>query len=166
MIRTRAAKTAVFLILFSVSSVSSWGQKQPTSTADSAAINRAVAGFSDAFNHHDVHGCVTFFAEESDFTNVSGVVWHGLPGMEQHFTGVLTGVLKNANRTITVKNIRFLTPVLAEVDADWEMTGALARDGSVVPLRKGLLDAVMIKQNGHWLFAVFHEAEFALAPAK
>jgi uncharacterized protein (TIGR02246 family) len=166
MIRTRAVKTAVFFILLSVPFASSWGQKQPTSTADSDAIKQAVAGFSDAFNHHDVHGCVTFFAEESDFTNVSGVVWHGLPGMEQHFTGVLTGVLKNANRTITVKNIRFLTPALAEVDADWEMTGALARDGSVVPLRKGLLDAVMMKQNGHWLFAVFHEAEFVLVPAK
>jgi uncharacterized protein (TIGR02246 family) len=166
MIQMRAGKTVIFLVLLSVPSVSSWGQKQSTSTVDSAAITHAVVGFSDAFNHHDVHGCVTFFAKESDFTNVSGVVWHGLPGMEQHFTGVLTGVLRNANRTITVKNIRLLTPVIAEVDADWEMTGSLGSDGSVVPFRKGLLDAVMIKQNGHWLFAVFHEAEFALAPAK
>jgi uncharacterized protein (TIGR02246 family) len=163
MIRTRAAKPAVFLMLLLLLRLSAWGQKQPDSTADSAAIKQAVAGFSDAFNHHDVHGCVTFFAKESDFTNVSGVVWHGLPGMDDHFKGVLTGSLKNANRTITVKNIRFLTPEIAEVDADWQMTGALARDGSVIPLRKGLLDAVMIKQDGHWLFAVFHEAEFGLA---
>jgi uncharacterized protein (TIGR02246 family) len=166
MIRTRAAKTALFFMLVSLPLVSSRAQKQPDSAAESAAIKQAVAGFSDVFNHHDVHGCVTFFAKESDFTNVSGVVWHGLPGMEDHFKGVLTGSLKNANRTITVKNIRFLTPVIAEVDADWQMTGALGRDGAVIPLRKGLLDAVMIKQDGHWLFAVFHEAEFGLASPK
>jgi uncharacterized protein (TIGR02246 family) len=166
MMRTRVAKTTVFFILLSMALSISRAQMKSDSTAESAAIKQAVAGFSDAFNHHDVDGCVTFFAKKSDFTNVSGTVWHGLPGMQEHFKGVLTGALKNANRTITVKDVRFLTPVIAQVDADWQMTGAMARDGSVVPLRKGLLDAVMIKENGHWVFAVFHEAEFAVAPAK
>jgi uncharacterized protein (TIGR02246 family) len=166
MTRSRAGKMAVLFALISFASLTLSGPAKADSEAEKAAITRAVAGFSNAFNHHDVHGCVTFFATKSDFTNVSGVVWHGLPGMEQHFTGVLTGALKNANRTITVKDIRFLTPTIAQVDADWQMTGSIARDGSVVPLRKGLLDAVMIKENGHWLFAVFHEAEFGIGPMK
>lgn len=137
MIRMIPARTAFLLIFLPVTAVNSWAQKQPVSAADSVAITRDVAGFSDAFNRHDVQGCVAFFAEESDFTNVSGVAWHGLPGMVQHFTGVLTGVLRKANRTITVKNIRLLTPAIAEVDADWEMTGTIGHDGSVVHSAKG-----------------------------
>jgi uncharacterized protein (TIGR02246 family) len=60
----------------------------------------------------------------------------------------------------TVKNVRFLSPDLAEIDATWEMTGTKAVDGSSNPTRKGLLDWVLKKENGQWLIVVFHESEF------
>jgi hypothetical protein len=59
-----------------------------------------------------------------------------------------------------------LTPEIASVDIDWEMTGAKAADGSDIPLRKGLLEPVMTKQNGHWEMTVFHESEFVVAPTR
>jgi hypothetical protein len=59
-----------------------------------------------------------------------------------------------------VKNVRFLTSEIAQVDADWEMTGTKAADGSENPTRKGYLDWVVAKVNGQWLIVVFHESEF------
>jgi len=59
-----------------------------------------------------------------------------------------------------------LTPVIASVDIDWEMTGAKAADGSDIPLRKGFLEPVTTKQNGHREVTVFHESEFVVRPTK
>jgi hypothetical protein len=59
-----------------------------------------------------------------------------------------------------VKSIRFLTPELASVDADTEITGTKTADGSEMRPRQGLMTTTMTKQSGRWCIAVFHEIEF------
>jgi hypothetical protein len=49
------------------------------------------------------------------------------------------------------------------VDAEWELVGSKAADGSENPVRKGLFNFVMTRQNSHWIFAVFEESEFVAA---
>ncbi len=69
--------------------------------------------------------------------------------------------LKDAHRTDTVKSIRFLTPEIASVDIDWQMTGAKTRDGQDAPNRKGLLTWIVTKQhNGQWMITIYHESAF------
>ena len=68
--------------------------------------------------------------------------------------------LKSAHRTASVRHIRFIEPDVAAVDADWELIGSKAADGSENPVRKGIFTWVMIKQDGRWMFADYHEAEF------
>jgi uncharacterized protein (TIGR02246 family) len=133
---------------------------------DSSTIKQVVAEFVDAFNNHDAHAWAMAFAADGDFTNVSGLTRHGRKEVEERFAGLFAGPLKNAHRTYSVKSIQFLTPEIASVDADWQLTGSRAADGSENPVRKGLFHWVMTKQNGHWLFAAFHEFEFFSTPAK
>lgn len=155
----RAAFTIFFLLLCSLSSL--WAQSQTsTSDADISAIKQVVAGYSDTFNHHDAHATAALFSEDADFTNLRGASRHGQKEIEQILTTLHAGILKNAHRTDTVKNIRFLTPEIAVVDDFWEMTGAKAPDGSDNPDRKGLFAWVVTKLNGQWRITVFHEAEF------
>ena len=78
---------------------------------------------------------------------------------------LLAGPLKNVHRTDTVKSVRLLTPEIASVDGFWEMTGTKAADGSDNPLRKGLFDYVVTKQNGRWFITIFHESDFVLPQA-
>jgi|SRR5271165_7507059 len=151
---------AVFAtILFSLAGGSA--QMQPkVSEADSAAVKAVVAGYDDAFNKHDAHAVGALFAEEGDFTNMRGSSKHGRKDIEQNYGNLFNGGLKSVHRTDTVKNVRFITPEVAEMDADWEMTGAKAADGSDLPVRKGGLDWVIAKVNGQWLIVVFHESEY------
>ena len=53
-----------------------------------------------------------------------------------------------------------MRPNVAFVDADTVITGTKQADGSVGPVRKGLMIVVMTKQDGKWYISNFHEAEY------
>jgi uncharacterized protein (TIGR02246 family) len=161
MISGHARFMGVIFVLLSFSLSSSSAQKQPSTTeADSSTVKQVVASYDGAFNQHDAHAIGALFAEEGDFTNMRGASRHGRKDIEQNYGNLFAGGLKSSHRTDTVKNVRFLTPEIAQMDADWEMTGTKAADGSDNPPRKGLLDWVVAKVNGQWLIVVFHESEF------
>jgi uncharacterized protein (TIGR02246 family) len=136
-------------------------QMQPKgSEADASAVKAVVAAYDEAFNSHDARAVGALFADEGDFTNMRGSSKHGRKDIEQNYGNLLNGALKTAHRTDTIKNVKFITPDVAEIDADWEMTGTKAADGSENPPRKGGLDWVVQKLNGKWMIVVFHESEY------
>jgi uncharacterized protein (TIGR02246 family) len=159
--RTRVGLTltAFLLASFSFPVLSAHAQSK-ASDADSAAIKQVVADFLDGFNHHDAHAWAMPFTEDGDFTNVTGLTRHGRKEVEERFTMLFNGPLKTAHRTATVRHIRFVKPDVAAVDAEWELVGSRAADGSENPVRKGIFTWVMTKQDGRWMFADFHESEF------
>ncbi|PYU36733.1 MAG: hypothetical protein DMG31_00115 [Acidobacteria bacterium] len=137
------------------------------SEADSKAIKQVFAEFYESFSRHDAHAAAMTFAEDADFTNMRGVHNHGRKEIEAHLAMIFAGNLGSARRTDMVKSIRFVTPAIAEVDADTVISGTKAADGSEVPPRKGLMVTTMTKQNGRWFISIFHEVEFpAAAPAR
>lgn len=138
-------------------------QSQPANPdGDSAAIKKVCGDFSESFTRHDAHAVAMTFAEEADFTNMTGRHSHGRQDIENWFAGLFRGNLKDSQRTDTVRSIRFFTPELAEVDADTVITGTHAPDGSEIPPRKGLMIVMMTKENGRWFIGTFHEAEYPL----
>ena len=159
-IPVEAALAIILFISFSLGILPARAQSKSTD-ADSAAIRQVVADFVDAFNHHDAHTWSAFLAEDGDFTNVTGLYLHGRKDVEARFTELFSTRLKAAHRTATVRHVRFITPDIAFVDAEWELVGSKAADGSENPVRKGLFNFVMTRQNGPWVFAVFEESEFA-----
>jgi len=158
----RAALAVILVASFSIAISPARGQSKSTD-ADSSAIRQVIADFIDAFNRHDAHAWAMPIAEDGDFTNVTGLYLHGRKDFEARFTELFSGRLKTAHRTATVRHIRFMTPDVAAVDADWELVGSKASDGSENPVRKGLFNFVVTRQNGHWMFAIFEESEFATA---
>jgi uncharacterized protein (TIGR02246 family) len=135
------------------------------SEADSEAIKQVYTEWYEAFSRHDAHAAAMTFAEDADFTNMRGVRNHGRKEIEAHLAMIFAGALGSARRTDTVKNIRFFSRELAEVDADTVISGTKAADGSEVAPRKGLMVTTMTKQNGRWFIGVFHEVEFPPTPA-
>jgi len=157
--QARIAPVLLFLITFFYGSVPAKAQS-PSRNRDESAIREVVAGYTEAFNHHDAHATAMLFAEAADFTNLRGTTRHGRNDIEQFFGTLYSGILKNAHRTETVKNIRFLSPGIAVVDDLWGITGSKAPDGADNPDRKGLFAWILTKSGGHWRILVFHEVEF------
>lgn len=163
MIKTWVKTALSVFLLISVSVAIAPAKEPPNTDADSAAVKQAIADWIDAFNRHDAHATTMSYSEDADLTNMREVNYHGRKDIEQLFQTIFATRLKNAHRTAVVKRIRFLTPTLAAVDCDWEMTGATAEDGSALPTRKGYLVLTMTQQNNRWLIALFHEPEYGLA---
>jgi uncharacterized protein (TIGR02246 family) len=158
---------AAALFVLSPALISRAQQQAQGNDGDSKAIKQVFAEFYESFSRHDAHAAAMTFAEDADFTNMGGNHDHGRKAIEDHLARLFTGNLKDARRTDIVKNIRFISPEVAEVDADTVITGTKAADGSEVPPRKGLMVTTMTKQNGRRFISVFHEVEFPPpAPAR
>jgi len=159
--RIRLGAATILVFVFSISFLIAGARAQSNSSdAESAAIHKVIDEFVGAFNRHDAHGWAAPFGEDGDFTNVTGLTLRGQEKVEERFKELFAGVLKNAHRVVTVRHLRLVRPDVAAVDAEWALDGSLARDGSVNPVRKGIFTWVMVKENGRWMFADFHESEF------
>ena len=151
---------AVALLLLFAASIGR-AQTQGKIDADSTAIKQCVAAWEDAWNRHDAHGTAMAYVEDGDFSSTTGVPSHGWRELEAHYNEIFTTFLKDARRTDTVRSIRFLSPEIAVVDIDWQMTGARTRDGKNAPNRKGLLTWVVTKQHDEqWMITIYHESAF------
>lgn len=133
---------------------------------DEEAIHGLVARFVDAWNLHDARAFTAVFAEDADFTNVRGTQASGHAAIERLHAQVFSTVFKDSNQTASVTKIRFIKPDVAAVDVRWEMTGSTNPDGSLRPLRNGLLNFVMTESNAEWRIAVMHNTELSGALAK
>ena len=149
------------LVCLALPTVCAWAQDSAKgSDADTAAIKQTFADFYLSFSRQDARGTAMTFTEDGDFTNMYGGTTHGREAIEQRFTALFQGTLKGTNRTDTVRTIRFYAPGIAFAEADTVITGTKRADGSVGPVRKGLMIVVMTKQNGLWRISNFHEAEY------
>lgn len=125
--------------------------------ADRAAIGQTMAAFMNAWNLHDARAFALTFTPDADFTNVFGVHAQGRAGVESFHAPVFATIFRNSHLSGAIRSIRFLTPQLAAVDVDWQMTGAESPGGDPVPLRTGLLAWIMQRQSdGGWLIEVMH----------
>ncbi len=160
MISSRSKTTSAVAVFFVFFSGLVWAQMPSKMDADSAAIKQCVAAWEDSWNRHDAHATATAYVEDGDFSSTTGVPSHGWKDLEAHYNEIFTTFLKDAQRTDTVRSIRFLTPEIASVDIDWQMTGARTRDGKDAPNRKGLLTWVVTKHGGKWMITIYHESAF------
>jgi len=89
---------------------------------------------------------------------------HGRLEITKFHAPVFATTFKESQQKIVQARVRFIKPEVAAVDAWWEMTGARTRDGQEIPLRKGLLNLVMTKNDSHWLITVMHNMDLPVAP--
>jgi len=160
----RIGKAAVAVLLLAAAGPAIHAQSAPKE-ADSAAIKMLLSKFTDAFNRHDAAAMGALFAEDADFTNLRGASLHGHEKIQANFVTLFKGILKDAKRTDSARDIRLLTPTLAAIDSDDTIDGSLAPDGKPNPLRKGLMSWIATKQGGMWHILIFHEQDLPPAPA-
>jgi uncharacterized protein (TIGR02246 family) len=160
-IRKCLGSTLPVLVVLLISATISFARPN-ANTADEAAAKKLVTDFSACFNNKNAHACAMLFAEDGELTNARGETTRSRGDLEKHFQTVFTGFLKNAQRTDAVRTVRFLTPTIASIDADWKLTGATSPNGieAAPPVREGLLMWIVTKHDGHWYISILHELDF------
>jgi len=132
--------------------------------SDTQAINGVMDAFVYAWNHHDAKAFANVFSEDADFTNWRGISASGRSKIEEFHAPTFATIFKNSHQTFTDVKIRFIRPDVAEVDVHWEMTGATDAQGNSRPLRRGLLNFVMAKNDGKWWIVVMHNLDLTALP--
>jgi uncharacterized protein (TIGR02246 family) len=153
-------KSLILSLIFAFATAQSF----PSAQSNDEQIKRLVSDFEGAWNKHDAHAFAETFAEDADFTNIVGAGAQGRPAIEQFHATRFETMFKQSHLVATDVHTRYITPSIASVDVHWEMTGAMMPDGKPIPLRSGLLNWLVTKQNGKWLITVMHNQE--LTPAK
>jgi uncharacterized protein (TIGR02246 family) len=127
-----------------------------TDHAAEAAIKQVLDTYTEAWNRYDSHALATLFTEDCDYVIVSGGNTHGREALETSFAGNFNSNLKNSTRTDSIRRMRFLTPDIASLDDYW----VLNVPGTDQPRREGYYNWILVRQNGRWLIALHHAAQF------
>lgn len=142
-------------------------------TNDAEQVRNVVAGFSKAWNKHDMDAFGKLFAVDADFVNVGGVWMKGRQDIHLHHayshgtipadtkvpgaSRVHYGIFKASTMRFTEINVRFLRSDVAVAHVNWELFG----DSRTPKPRRGILTFVLTRQNGQWLIAAAQNTEIA-----
>ncbi len=123
------------------------------------AIKKLIDSFIAAWNLHDARAFAETFAPDADFTNVFGMRAEGRDAIEQFHAPIFETMFRDSCLSETGMHIRFLRPEIAAIDVCWEMTGARDPEGRAWPLRRGLMNLIVIRVGAEWSIAVMHNMD-------
>jgi ketosteroid isomerase-like protein len=140
---------------------------------DAEGVRKLVAGFTTAWNHHDMEAFGKLFATDADFVNVAGVRWKGRESIQMHHAwshgGIPRdtpgfdksdphyGIFKTSALQFTQIDVRFLRKDVAVAIVDSELAG----DTRTANPRHAVLTLVLTRQNGGWLIAAAQNTEIS-----
>jgi uncharacterized protein (TIGR02246 family) len=145
-------------------------------SSDEEAVRKAVNGFAEAWNRHDMNAFGALFTPDADFVNVGGMHWKGRELIQLNHAflhgaiptdsaGVTTkaphGIFKTSNLTFKQVDVRFLRKDVAVAHIQAELQG----DARTKETRRTLLVMILTKENGQWLIAVAQNTEINRPPA-
>src|SRR5438876_10829630 len=91
----------------------------------------------------------------ADYVGVNGRLVKGRAAIQALFRQMASG--SSGEQTVTVEQVRFVTPELATVDGAWTVTGARDASGKKMSPIKGRGFELVRKQNGQWRFIATRE---------
>ncbi len=129
---------------------------------DAQSVQNLLSALSKAWNMHDAKAFSMLFAEDADFTDLSGMSAHDRTEIEKFNVKPFATWFRNSTLKITDKKIRFITADIIAVDASWEMTGSQSPDGKEILLRKGLFNFIMTRGDDQWFITVIHNMDLPI----
>jgi uncharacterized protein (TIGR02246 family) len=96
------------------------------------------------------------FTDDSDFVDIRGNALHGRGEIGAHVTASLRARLKWSHLSLTVRQFSLLTPDVALVETDYEVTGLQGSLPGIAFTEEGVLKTrmkyVAVKRDQHWCF--------------
>jgi uncharacterized protein (TIGR02246 family) len=131
----------------------------PAPTASSAAsaesqVQRILTKQQIAWNIGDSASWGSAFAEDADFININGQVFHGREAIRQLHATTFAGQFKGSHTRITMRQFRQITPDVVLVEALHEVTNFKSLPPGINPTEGAILKArskyVLIKRDDLW----------------
>jgi uncharacterized protein (TIGR02246 family) len=136
--------------------------------ADEKALRAVFQEQEAAWNRGDGVGFAAAFADDSDFINVRGDLFHGKTMIAARHTSILSGPFKGSHDTITIRNLRTISPELVIVETDHSLTEFHSLPPGIGPTFPGTLKThmtyVVSRKEGGWSIVFAQNTAVASAP--
>ena len=129
-------------------------------TDDEKAISAIIDEFVATWNRRDAAAWAAQFAMDSDHINVVGMLFEGQDENRRRHAEIFAGMFKDSTLQHHIRRLRFLSPEIALVDLDSEMSiiGPLPpafatisrRNADGTAVMRSRMRHVMIKTDGRW----------------
>jgi uncharacterized protein (TIGR02246 family) len=120
---------------------------------DEQAIQKVPGDFGNAWNQHDMKAFSNLFTEDADVVVISGKHMKGRDEIFTYHDGLHKGVMKDRTLTARWKDFRF---VGADVAIGHIAFAGRSSSGDERRNTTALATVVLVKQQGRWLIAAFH----------
>jgi uncharacterized protein (TIGR02246 family) len=130
---------------------------------DESSIRAIVAEQAAAWNAGDASAYARNLAPDASFTNLFGMVMYGAPAFAERHRQFLSTFYKGTTKHHSIRRMRFVTPDVALVDIDNEVSGVKAMPpGIAVPadgiVRTQLME-VFVRKNDRWWVEAYHNVD-------
>lgn len=122
-----------------------------TNSEDEQVIRQLVQDFVDGWNAGDGYACAKPFAEDADFTAITGLKAKGREIIANGHNEILSTLYRGSKNSAAVESIRFVRPDVAVADVTFRFVGEVRPFG----LERSSCGLVCTKDNGAWSIAVF-----------
>ncbi|HEY8516827.1 MAG TPA: SgcJ/EcaC family oxidoreductase [Candidatus Binatia bacterium] len=117
------------------------------------AIRKLYAQYTEAWNRHDVPAMVAFWAIDGDYMEPDGRHAKGRDEVAKLFQQEHQTAFKNSTLALTIETVWFITENVAMVDGQYDLSGVVDLQGKQLPVRKGHLTAILLREDGTWKVA-------------
>jgi len=139
-------------------------EQTPASSA-ATSMDRVVSEAIDTWNRHDMTAHTALFHPDADFVNVLGKRMRGRTEIDAIHQNLHRTIFRNSVLRSEGHTVRFLSPVVAIVHLNWQMTGAEGVQGwQPAATRHGIMTWVLVEQNGSWLIIASHNTDSVPVP--
>jgi uncharacterized protein (TIGR02246 family) len=129
-------------------------------TTTATEVDKVVSDVIDTWNRHDMTAHTALFHPDADFVNVLGKRLQGRKEIDEIHHHLHRTIFRNTVLRSEGHTVRFLTPTIALVHVNWEMTGAEGLPGwQPAAVRHGLMTWVLVEENGKWLITAAHNTD-------
>ena len=119
-------------------------------TKDTAIIERRLGEFVTAWNKHDSTQMAAVWHDDGDLINQFGRLAKGRDQVEALFREEHAGPMKSCTHKMTISSNRLLSPEVALVDAECNLTGVRGPDGKELPVMIPHVVLALSKKDGDW----------------
>jgi len=118
-----------------------------------AAIRKLYADFTAAWNRHDPDAMTAMWTIDGDHLDPDGRMVKGHEEIEALLRTQHTTVFKDTTLDLDIDAVWFVTGNVALVDGTYALIGARDPNGNELPVRKGHLTSILLKEQDHWNIA-------------
>jgi uncharacterized protein (TIGR02246 family) len=133
-------------------------------TPEMVELKSVISALFDTWNRHDMSAFAGLFSRHADFVDVLGMHLRGREEIEERLADAHRTIFRNSTLRPESYGFRGLTPTIALVHLNWQITGADTVPGRDPGEDRHGVMTLLVERSERWLITAAHNTETVPIP--